>query len=290
MKGIPQIKYFNSFDGTKIASYVIGKKEPAMILSNGLGGNIIAWKFLTDFFKRHFRIYSWDYRGLYRSEYREGTELSVEAHVRDLKTMLDLEGIKDAIFLGWSMGVQVNFEFYRMYPEHVRALVQINGTYGSPLKTAFNSAFFRTAAPYMLDLMEFIFPKIRFIGPLVTKTRGLLNVTQFAGLTAPTLDEGVFLELARDWVQLNFVAYSRIFKKLGDHDAEDVLKTIKIPTLIVAGEKDLFTPVSLSRKMQQMIPDSELFIVRSSTHYCPVEFPELINLRIEKFLKDHRLI
>ena len=61
-------RFVQANDGTWLAVYSIGDpKNPAFVLSNGLGGNIIAWRHLIEYFKDQFRIISWDYRGLYRS-------------------------------------------------------------------------------------------------------------------------------------------------------------------------------------------------------------------------------
>src|SRR5205823_5836210 len=71
-----------------------------------------------------------------------------------------------------------------------------------------------------------------------------------------------------------------------EHTAEDVLKTIQVPTLNVAGELDQFTPMWTSKKMNQLIPKSELFIMHSATDAGLVEQPDLINFRIEKFVRE----
>jgi pimeloyl-ACP methyl ester carboxylesterase len=34
------------------------------------------------------------------------------------------------------------------------------------------------------------------------------------------------------------------------------------------------------------VPAAELLVVPGGTHYVAVEFPELVNLRVEKFLRE----
>jgi len=62
---------------------------------------------------------------------------------------------------------------------------------------------------------------------------------------------------------------------------------VNVPTLIVVGDKDIMTPVAVSEAMHAQITDSELFVIRNGTHYVPVEYSELLNLRVEKFLGEH---
>ena len=62
------------------------------------------------------------------------------------------------------------------------------------------------------------------------------------------------------------------------------LPHVDVPTLIVAGTDDTFTPYWLSEEMHARIPGSELLTVPGGTHVAPIEHPELITLRLEKFL------
>jgi pimeloyl-ACP methyl ester carboxylesterase len=74
-----------------------------------------------------------------------------------------------------------------------------------------------------------------------------------------------------------------MLKHASEHDAWDHLPSIKIPTLIVAGTQDTFTPYWLSEEMHDRIPGSELLTVPGGTHVAPIEQPELLTLRLEKF-------
>jgi pimeloyl-ACP methyl ester carboxylesterase len=76
-------------------------------------------------------------------------------------------------------------------------------------------------------------------------------------------------------------------RSLGEHDAARVLEKIRVPTLVIAGDRDAFTPRQLAQQMARRIPRGELLLVRGATHYTAVEFPELVNLRIEKFFREN---
>ena len=52
----------------------------------------------------------------------------------------------------------------------------------------------------------------------------------------------------------------------------------------MAGEKDTFTPASLSTFMAETIPKAELLVVEGGTHAAPIEAHERINARITEFL------
>lgn len=276
-------------DGTKLATYRAGLPAgPTLVLANGLGGNIEAWRYLVEHFAPRYRIVSWDYRGLYRSgRCPDGPAgYAMEHHIRDLEDVLEAEKVDRAVFLGWSMGVQLNFEFWRNHPARFLGLVQINGAPGRIFDTAFRADWFRTLMPTFLSIFERSGPIMEGLGPLALSTRALVAVAKAVGLASPTLDEEVFFDLARDYVHLDFHAYTHTFRALGEHDARDVLPTISVPTLIITGEKDLFTPLELSRHMAETIPGAELMTVRGGTHYTPIEYPMVVNLRVEKFFRE----
>jgi pimeloyl-ACP methyl ester carboxylesterase len=75
-----------------------------------------------------------------------------------------------------------------------------------------------------------------------------------------------------------------MLKNASEHTAYDHLPLVKVPTLIVAGTEDTFTPYWLSEEMHARIAGSELLTVPGGTHVAPIEHPELIALRLEKFL------
>lgn len=284
-----EVKFVQSEDGTWIAAYSIGNKQGyPMVLSNGLGGNIIAWRHLIDYFKDRFHIISWDYRGLYRSGKPSDPEkYSMQDHVKDLEAVLKYFDVKQAVFLGWSMGVQLNFEFYRYHPQMFTCLIQINGAYGNPMETAFGTNIFAKHTPQIIKFLRFSAPRLQFLVPSITKNGRLVKIMKIIGLLSSTLDESIFQELSFEFLMLDFDIYGRIFKYLCEHDASDVLEKITCPTLLLSGDKDLFTPSKLAIEMASRIPNSELMIIKGGSHYAPVEFPELVNLRIEKFINEH---
>jgi len=283
--------YLTSQDKTRIATYEAGRPDgPPIVLTHGLGGSIAAWRHLIDHLAGRFRFLSWDYRGLYRScrPPDGGTDESyaMRRHCEDALALLDAAGVQKALFIGWSMGVQVNLEMYRLHPERFLGMVLINGTSGRVFETAFRGDWLKAVAPAALDLLERSGPLVATLGPLATRTRAIIAMIKAIGLCSPTLDESVFMDIAKDFVKLDLEAYARIFRVLGEHDADDVLPSIAVPVLVMTGEKDLFTPLETSERIVSKVPGAELCVVQGGTHYTPIEYPMIVNLRIERFIKE----
>lgn len=72
--------------------------------------------------------------------------------------------------------------------------------------------------------------------------------------------------------------------KLINEDVREYLPNIKVPTLLLWGEKDTATPIEDAVLMEKMIPDAGLVKVSGCTHYVFLEQPGYINKIIYTFL------
>jgi len=276
----------DSPDGTQIGVYHCPGGDQPIILTNGLGGSFDAWHHVIQYFKSDHDIWSWDYRGLYRSGPPASSELDIKTHARDLLAVMDANNLESAVHMGWSMGVQVLLELYRLAPERVKALVLIGGAPGKPFDTMLGGG---PAARWVLPIIEKLHryePLYGGLLPMATPLTLLIPWLRVTGLVAPVIDDKLMVQVAENFLKLDFDIYLTTLKALGEHDATDILPQVQAPTLVVVGSKDLATPPAASQILHEGIPDSEILEVRNGTHYLPVEFPELINLRIAKFLSE----
>lgn len=65
----------------------------------------------------------------------------------------------------------------------------------------------------------------------------------------------------------------------------DQLRTIKNPTLVMAGDKDIIKR-SETAKIADSIENSQLMIIEDSDHFIPFKKPELFNEKLKSFLID----
>ena len=65
--------------------------------------------------------------------------------------------------------------------------------------------------------------------------------------------------------------FMRMVDLIADHDLEEHLPNIDVPTLVIAGEKDLFTPLHRSERMVELIPNAETRFL----HERLARFPDL---------------
>lgn len=280
-----------SFDGTEIFYHSIGKGNPPIVCCNGLGVGTFFWVYLERAFRAKHQVVTWDYRGHGKSDLKNNPEnFNLEALIKDCKAVLDKLQTKKAVLVGHSLGVQVILEVYRRWPEKISGLICCFGTYEHPMDYFYNTRLSRPLFEFC-HLVGTMFPKqgnmisrLLLKNPLSFWMGGLFKIMNTGMIKKEDCDRYIDHILNVDPLY-----FTMLLKSAQDHSAEDMLHTIKVPTLIVTGDNDQFTPTWISKKMHRLIPHSELFNMHNSTHAGLVEMPDLINLRIEKFIAERIL-
>lgn len=281
-----EARRLTSFDGTELTYHVIGEGAPVLLCA-GLGGSWMAWSHQLRYFQNRYRFISWDYRGLYASGAPAVPDaLRIADHARDAQAVLAAEGIERASIWGWSMGVQVALELFGMSPEAVANLVLINGVSGKPWNTVLNLGIMGDVLPPVLRGLSTVPQLAEAVVRRSVEMPELVTWAKRIGLAAKTLDEDIWAELAGSFSDLDMGIYLRILELLGEHDATPILDDVDVPTLIITGDRDLFTPRAAAERMARRISSSQLMCVPGGTHYVAVEYPELVNLRIEKHFNE----
>ena len=277
-------KRLRSFDGTEIAYQVRGQ-GPAIVLANGLGGFYEAYRPIYDALGERYRILCWDYRGIFRSGVpRDRSTLAVPYHCDDLERILDHEGIDRAVFIGWSMGVQVNFELFRDRRDRIDALVAIGGTYGTPFRTALSSRVLHYAIPSLLRAIEVQGPLANYATRTLAGWAGIIPTIKRLGIVSEQLDEDSFRTVLDGFATVDWRVYSQALAQLGLHDARDVLPEIDVPTLIMAGKRDILVPAFVADEIHRAIAGSRLVVVEGGTHYALMEYPAVFRDELLAFL------
>src|SRR5206468_9970618 len=66
----------------------------------------------------------------------------------------------------------------------------------------------------------------------------------------------------RHALHVDFTLFVRMLRAAGEHTAEDLLPQIRVPTLVVAGSMDAFTPPELSMAMAESIPGCLVVLIQ----------------------------
>jgi 3-oxoadipate enol-lactonase len=71
-------------------------------------------------------------------------------------------------------------------------------------------------------------------------------------------------------------------------DLTDKLGAIRVPTLVLVGDRDVGTPVEASRVIHQAIPGAHLGVIPSASHLSNIEQPETFDFLLDRFLSGLR--
>lgn len=276
-------------DGTRIW-YRMEGTGPTLICQNGVGVTTTFWRdAAARFAQRGYRTILWDYRGHGRSDDpADPASVTLETCVQDLRTVMDALEVESACLLGHSMGSQLGWEFYRAHPSRVAGLVPTLGTYRDAIASFYDLPH---VAPRVFSAASYVverFPRLAKRVAAIPAARPALSelVMRRLSIVHPTLSP-------RDWVpaylehmaRLDPRVFFSLAKAIRDHDASELLPTIQVPVLVVAGEKDFFCPPRVAQEMADKIPGAELLIIPGGSHAAIIEQPHLFDLRLARFLE-----
>ncbi|MGE0706993.1 MAG: alpha/beta fold hydrolase [Planctomycetota bacterium] len=267
-----------------------------MVCANGIGVGTFFWHYVEDHFAQTRPVICWDYRGHELSEFpRDLDGLTMEAMADDMARVLDAFGHERAIALGHSMGCQVIYEFAHRHPARAAMLVPMLGTIGRPVHTFLDMEAvslmgfmvghaIATRIPEAIGRGQRRLMSSQRLRPWVRKLARLSRLVHPERMPSADLDR--YLDHFAGFPPLVFF---RMAEKMASHTADPYLEAIAAPTLVVAGEWDLFTPRRKSEEAAERIPTAELLMLVEGSHAAIVEQPERIQEEIEAFIARHAI-
>jgi len=275
-------------DGSPLFYRISGRAdaEHTIVLCDGLGCDGFVWKYLKDDLADRYRLLHWHYPGHGRSPRPKDPEQVGPIPFADaLEAVLDDTDTKSAIFMGHSMGVQVVLEAYRRFGDRAAALVLVCGAPGHLLKTFRGTGSFENLLPTVRKTIARAPRFFNAMSRVLVPTRFAWNVATKLEIDADLLNPIDFMPYLRGLSRVEVDFFLLVLDKATAHSAADVLETISVPTMIIGGEKDGFTPPKLSESMAETVPDAELLMIERGTHTAPLERPGLVSGAIRSFLE-----
>ena len=277
-------------DGTRLF-YQAFQRAPAnlatAVLCDGIACDGFIWKYLLPALIPDRCVIHGHYRGHGRSgPPRDPSMITVVDLARDVHTVLDDAGVHQAVLFGHSMGTQVCLEAYRQRPARIAGMVLLCGSYGRITRTFHGSDVLAWALPRLIDLHQKhprVWRALWSRGPAALSVR----LARFLGEVDPLRLRAEDLEPYFEHVNhLDPEMFLKMLQAAGDHSAEDLLPSVAVPVLVIAAERDTFTPVRYAHQMARQIPSADLLVVPHGSHTAPIEQPELVEGRIRRFLRE----
>lgn len=282
---IKKTGFFQSFDGADIYYETRGEGAP-LIFCYGIGCLFNHWSPQVKYFSKSRQVSMLDYRGHHKSPVPNDKSTMTIAHLaNDLVSFCEQNQLTKVDFVGHSFGCQVLLQAYSTHPDLFKSLTFINGLYRNPFQ-------------HMIEADELIFV-INQVKRVYNQAPSLFSTLWEKGVTNPlliplsSLTGGFNLSrtalkdieiYARGVSSIDIRVFLTFFEDMIGFNAEETLSQIDKPTLIICGSKDALTPMEEQERMQQQIVGSELYPVPYGSHCTQLDFPEMVNLKIQHFL------
>lgn len=255
------------------------------VLCDGIACDGFIWRYLADELAEKTNVVHWNYRGHGRSSAPGNpANIGMDALAGDLSAVREQAAPQRAVLMGHSLGCQVVLESYRQRNEGVAGLVLICGSPGRVTHTFKGSDALARALPGVIERVERHPMLARAVWANVPP-----SVATRIALASGEVDAGVrpedLLPYMEHVASLDLALFLRMLAAVGEVTAEDMLGAIDVPTLIVAGTLDSFTPPERAERMAATIPRAELMMVEGGTHVVPLERREAVRERIVAFLE-----
>ena len=252
--------------GVRLAYRVDGPDDaPTIVLVNSLGTDLRMWDPQIGLLSRSLRVVRYDCRGHGASDVPPGP-YTIEQLGLDLLTLLDTLQIDRAHICGLSLGGVIALWFSAKYPNRVASALFANTAARIGTEESWNTRIEAVRTGGMGAILDMVLA--RFLSEGFRQRH--LEVTRLIG------------EMIK---ATNPKGYIGACAALRDADLRDILATIHVPSLILAGELDEATPPSQARELHAAITGSELVVLPEAAHLSNVEQPEEFSKHVLTFLE-----
>jgi 3-oxoadipate enol-lactonase len=244
-----------------------GTEGPWLTFSHSLACSTAMWAPQIAEFSRRFRVLSFDTRGHGQSDAPQGP-YTLEQLAGDLAALLAKLGITQTHFCGLSMGGMIGQTFALKYPGVFESLTLADTTSRYPAEAAGAWADrIRTAQTQGMQ-------------PLVEPTLARWFTDPFRA-ARPDVMKTIGAQIAGTPV----AGYAGCCEAIPKINLTQRLKEIACPVLVIVGEQDMGTPLSMAQEIHANAPGSKLTVLSPAAHLSNLEQPEAFNAALDAFLK-----
>ncbi|MEN9544016.1 MAG: hypothetical protein RLZZ598_849 [Pseudomonadota bacterium] len=242
------------------------------VLSHALGADLSLWDRLANtLLMQGHRVVCYDQRGHGGSETPPGP-YTVDQLADDAAGLIEelqaSTGCGPVVWLGLSMGGMVGQALALRQPQRLKALVIASSSSGY-------DAAGRQAWQQRIEIIR--------AQNLEAIADGVMQ--RWFNEDFRRAQPATVARWRRRLVSNNADGYIATCQALAALDLSDRLGAIRLPTLVIAGERDTSTPVAMSQTIAQRITDSELKILPGLSHMSVLEDPGAFEAALRPFVE-----
>ena len=253
-------------EGLRVAYQRAGEGPPLVLLHGGLSDSR-EWRRQLEELSDEFTVVAWDAPGCGQSSDPPET-FRLPEYADCLAAFVDALGLGQSHVLGLSFGAGLALELYRRHPTVPRTLVLASAYAG----WAGSLPEGEVEQRLQQVLQEADLPPDQVVPGHIP---GLFT----GSAPAELIDEVV--AIMSEFHPAGVRAMARAF---AEADLRDVLPRINVPALLLYGDADRRSPLSVAEELHARIPASRLVIMHGVGHQSNVEAAERFNTEVRSFL------
>jgi len=249
-------------------NYRVTGEGPWIILSHPVSANMEIWEPQINALAEKFSVLQYDIRGHGETEATQGPYPMVQL-ADDAAHLLAYLGIEKAHWIGTSLGGMIGQSFAIQYPDKVDRIVLANTTC--------------QAAPNAQTLWG-----ERALQAEMHGMASQIESTVSRWFTKAFIENNPkVIQKIEDMIRAtSVVGYRGTSNALINFDLSSQLRKIKSSVLVMAGEYDQATALSMSQKIVSLLPKAQLVIIKDAAHISSLEQWEFFNQEVINFLSE----
>lgn len=255
-----------------------GDEDPA-VLVHGLGGQWQNWLENIPRLALDRRVIAMDLPGFGLTPKPEDDEISIPGYGRWVNRLCDKLGLDEIELVGNSMGGYIAAEVAIQFQKRVKRLVLVSAAGISSAETLKMPVLTVGRVATAIATNSAARHRVLASRP-ITRHMSLALVARHPRLLKADLAyEGFFKGAGKG-------GFDDALRACLEYDFRDRLPEVKVPTLIVWGEKDSIIPVRDADEFERLISDSRKVVMKDTGHIPMAERPQAFNDVLVDFLAE----
>ena len=236
-----------------------------IVLIHGTAASLHTWDAWTDELKKTNRVIRMDLPAFGITGPNKNADYSIEAYTTFLHSFLEKLKLEKFHLAGNSLGGNIAWNYTADYPSKVEKLILVDAS-GLPTNKSHPAIFKMAKTPILNSLFLYITPRF-----LIKK-----NIEEVYEDDSKITDELInrYHKMAlRVGNRKAFIDRAKTDFKLDTQVNLEKLKSIQTSTLLIWGAKDLWIPIANGIRMNEILVNSKLEVLKNSGHVPMEENP-----------------
>ena len=248
--------------------YLLNKKDQKvpLVFVHGVGLTHEIWKPQIDYFKDYTTL-SYDILGHGKTPLKK-TNISFDDFSEQLIKLINELNFQKIHLVGFSIGSLVARNFSTKHNDRLQSLILLGSIYkrSEEQQKIVNDRFNLAKKNHTLSKQAL---KRWFTDKYLEKN--------------PDTYEKISSILEKN----NMENFLRVYKLFVFHKNDENFQKIKVNTLVMTGENDVGSTVDMSKKLSEVINNSQLKVIKNGKHLCGIECADDVNMTINNFIEQN---